>query len=442
MMTFGFVVASWIAGLFTDMHDAAVKAALGNADLIFKADSEAWRNMFLVAAVPGILFTVGALVLRESPRWLFRRNRAAQALAVLRLSRSEDQAAAELAEMGEHATGKEEGGAAVKSDSLLQRKYVVPFVIACIVLACTQATGINTVLSYAAKILQGAGLSEAQAITSLKIITAINCAVTLAAAFLVDRVGRKLLLSLGTAGVIVSLCAAGFLYNRFESKCVDVEDKVNAGLSADGHTLSLKVDEATFGPITGGAPGQLSVVYAYEDGKATPVSVFSNAKEEKDRVLFIAPKSTERWVTQSGQKKLDRTESEHGKITIRRARYGPIPSGNTGIGLTLALCCFIASFALGPGICVWLALTELMPTRIRAKGMSVAMVLNTGVQFVSAFVFPVVVGNYGFHSMFFVWAGCTVVYFVTAAFFMPETKGKTLEEIEDYFEGKVRARTA
>ena len=40
--------------------------------------------------------------------------------------------------------------------------------------------------------------------------------------------------------------------------------------------------------------------------------------------------------------------------------------------------------------------------------------------------------------MFFIWGGCTVVYFITAAFFMPETKGKTLEEIEDYFERKSR----
>ena len=42
------------------LSDAAVKAALGSAELIFKADSDAWRNMFLVAAVPGILFTAGA----------------------------------------------------------------------------------------------------------------------------------------------------------------------------------------------------------------------------------------------------------------------------------------------------------------------------------------------------------------------------------------------
>jgi hypothetical protein len=68
-------------------------------------------------------------------------------------------------------------------------------------------------------------------------------------------------------------------------------------------------------------------------------------------------------------------------------------------------------------------------------GIGVAMLLNTGVQFLIAILFLPVVGNYGFSAMFFFWAGCTVIYFITAAFFMPETKGKTLEEIEDYFEG-------
>jgi cation transport ATPase len=81
-----------------------------------------------------------------------------------------------------------------------------------------------------------------------------------------------------------------------------------------------------------------------------------------------------------------------------------------------------------------------MPTRIRSMGMGIAMLLNTGVSFLIALFFLPVVGNYGFSAMFFFWSGCTVIYFLTAAFWMPETKGKTLEEIEDYFEGKKAAK--
>jgi len=123
-------------------------------------------------------------------------------------------------------------------------------------------------------------------------------------------------------------------------------------------------------------------------------------------------------------------------LEIKRAKYGPIPSPTTGWMITGILCLFVTFFAIGPGVCVWLALTELMPTRIRSTGMGVAMVLNNGVQFLIALAFLPVVGYFGFHAMFFIWAGCTVIYFITAAFFMPETKGKTLEEIEDYFAGR------
>jgi hypothetical protein len=97
--------------------------------------------------------------------------------------------------------------------------------------------------------------------------------------------------------------------------------------------------------------------------------------------------------------------------------------------------CFIAFFAVGPGVCVWLALSELMPTRIRSNGMSIALLINQAVSTTIAAVFLPTVGKYGYSTMFLAFAGCTVIYFVTATFFLPETKGKTLEEIEEHFSG-------
>jgi hypothetical protein len=95
----------------------------------------------------------------------------------------------------------------------------------------------------------------------------------------------------------------------------------------------------------------------------------------------------------------------------------------------------MAFFAIGPGVCVWLALSELMPTRIRSNGMSIALLINQAVSTGIAAIFLPTVGKYGYSTMFFAFAGCTIVYFVTAAAFLPETKGKTLEEIEAHFEG-------
>jgi hypothetical protein len=79
-------------------------------------------------------------------------------------------------------------------------------------------------------------------------------------------------------------------------------------------------------------------------------------------------------------------------------------------------------------------LSELMPMRIRSTGMGIALLINQGVSTAIAAVFLPVVGNYGFYAIFLFWAACTMAYFLTAAFLLPETKGRTLEEIEEYFE--------
>jgi uncharacterized membrane protein len=76
-----------------------------------------------------------------------------------------------------------------------------------------------------------------------------------------------------------------------------------------------------------------------------------------------------------------------------------------------------------------------MPTRIRSNGMSIALVLNQLVSTILAAIFLPFVSKHNYSSMFFLFAAFTVVYFIAAAFFLPETKGKTLEEIEAHFEG-------
>jgi MFS transporter, SP family, solute carrier family 2 (myo-inositol transporter), member 13 len=123
-------------------------------------------------------------------------------------------------------------------------------------------------------------------------------------------------------------------------------------------------------------------------------------------------------------------------LKIEKAILGPVPSENHGWLVAIFIYLFVAFYATGPGVCVWLALSELMPTRIRSNGMSIALLLNQGVATTIAAIFLPTVGKYGYSTMFFGFAACTVLYFITAAFFLPETKGKTLEEIEAHFEGK------
>jgi MFS family permease len=132
----------------------------------------------------------------------------------------------------------------------------------------------------------------------------------------------------------------------------------------------------------------------------------------------------------------DLEKSRIAPLVIDNAIVTPVPSERNGWLVAVLTYLFMSFFAVGPGVCVWLALSELMPTRIRSNGMSIALLINQAVSTTIALVFLPSVGKHGYAAMFLLFAGCTVVYFITATFFLPETKGKTLEEIEEHFEGK------
>lgn len=335
LMTVGLLAALLIGFGFAAWHDAAVKAAAGDTAKIFAVDSAAWRYMFLTAAIPGLLYTIGTLFLKESPRWLLQRNRSVEAEAILRRSRTEEETRLEMAEMNQAVAAQvETRGIGDFISSLLQYKYVVPFVIACIVLACNQATGINSIIAFSAVIFQGAGMSDVQASQSGVILMSINCAMTLVGAALVDRLGRKILLSVGTAGIIVSLLICGLVYRQFEAKRVDIADKITQQISANGRELSVKVDPAALGRMEGDRPAQLSVLYRYTDDQGyfrqAVASAFSNAGDESGRTLAIKPMVDEKFKTlPDGRMVIEQSERDKGQLTIVRAKYGPIPSPST-----------------------------------------------------------------------------------------------------------------
>ena len=190
-------------------------------------------------------------------------------------------------------------------------------------------------------------------------------------------------------------------------------------------------------------PLQLTLVYGY--GPFTNVQ--TRRTDDKDRLpIVISRKTTVQAdsVIEKMFRKLhlnpfaDPAQGMTAPLEIKKAMIGPVPTVSHGWLVAACLFTFGAFFAVGPGVCVWLALSELMPTRIRSNGMSIALVINQFVSTTIAAVFLPTVGNYGYAMMFFFWSGCTVIYFLTVVFLLPETKGKTLEEIEEHFSGQKR----
>jgi MFS family permease/phage shock protein PspC (stress-responsive transcriptional regulator) len=438
MLTLGIVAAAIIGFYFSNQVDQVEK--LGDAAKLFAARDAAWRSIFWVSLPPGILFVLGGFFVAESPRWLFRRGRKDAAFAALLRSRSTAQAEIELQEMGETAAAETSTGEMVKQ-SLLHRKYVIPFLLACIILACNQATGVNSIIGYNATILIQAGLGDEHAHFCNFLFTLLNFLATIGAVVLVDRKGRKFLLSLGTGGIIVSLVAAGLLFHQTEKLRVDVKDALQTHV-ATGQTLSLPFDAQMVTNLLGGNPftGQpatLVVIYSYGDFSGATAAVRSDDAAGKtieiQRASVVPAKKLESMIKHPFA---NYDAAANAPLRIDHAFITPVPSENNGWLTAVLLFVFISFFAIGPGVCVWLALSELMPTRIRSNGMSISLFVNTLVSYLIAAIFLPTVGAHGYSTMFFGFAGSTVVYFITAAFFLPETKGKTLEEIEEYFEGR------
>ena len=242
LLTLGIVAAALIAIFFAMWLDGVEKQ--GDARELFAAKDLAWRSIFWVSLPPGLLFVAGSLMVPESPRWLFRRGRKEAARAALLRTRTPQQAEMEILEMAETAAAENArpAGPAVR-ESLLHRKYVVPFLLACVILACNQLTGVNSIIGYNATVLIQAGLSDVAAHWGYVVLTSVNFLVTMIGVMLVDRKGRKLLLSLGSAGIIISLVGAGLMFHLTEKNRADCKEALQA-MVVDQEGLKLAFDQS------------------------------------------------------------------------------------------------------------------------------------------------------------------------------------------------------
>jgi MFS transporter, SP family, solute carrier family 2 (myo-inositol transporter), member 13 len=447
LLTLGIVLAALI-GIYYSYRVEAV-ARIATAATVFGFKDQAWRHIFWVSLPPGVLFVLGSLFVAESPRWLFVRGKKEQAYASLLRSRTLEQADLELKEMEETALAKTSSAAGKIKESLLRRKYVIPFLLACVILFCNTATGINSIVAYNTNILLQSGLSDLHAHWGYVLFTFVNFLMTIVGMMLIDRKGRKFLFIVGTAGVTTSLVLVGLLFVTTEKANLDCGSIVQS-MVGPSQTLTLPFDAAEAkrllaakgyrGSEINGARASLAVIYSYGDFTAATSFVRSDdqgaAPIQITRDNCVPHNKVEAFFKNPFG---DLDAARTAPLKIERASIGRVPDAGHGWLVAIGLYLFAAFYASGPGVCVWLALSELMPTRIRSNGMSIALVINQLVSTTLAGIFLPVVSKYGYSAMFFLFAGFTVIYLITVTFFLPETKGKTLEEIERYFEGGATA---
>jgi MFS family permease len=444
LLTLGIVVAALISIYYSYRVQAV--AATADANTLFHFKDQTWRRIFWVSLPPGVLFVLGSLFVTESPRWLFRRGKKEQAYAALLRSRSPEQASLELREMEETAqtaSAKVAAGSAM-GGSLLRRKYVIPFVLACVILSLNTATGINSVVQYNTDILLQSGLSDLHAHWGYVIFTCVNFLMTIVGMLLVDRKGRRFLLITGTSGIVLSFLCVGIFFLRTEKQSIDCANLIQAKVDANqrvtlifdpAEAKKLLQDEHYSAGEIDPNRASMAVIYSYGDFTSSTSVVRSDDPAAPIQIVRdnAVPANSVESFFKNPFANLDAARAA--PLKIKKALIGRVPESSHGWLVALGLYAFVACYAMGPGVCVWLALSELMPTRIRSNGMSVALTLNQLVSTMLTAIFLPFVSKFGYSSMFFLFGCFTLVYLLVAAFFLPETKGKTLEEIEAHFEG-------
>src|SRR3712207_131682 len=174
----------------------------------------AWRWMFAVMAVPAAIFFLLLFTVPETPRWLFQVGRRDEAVSVVeRTTTTREEADFEIREI-EEGLAAQHGQRKVRFFTRQNRKVIL---LAFAIAAFNQLSGINAVLYYATDIFRSAGAGDDAALHSV-IVGLVNLIVTMAALTVIDRIGRRKLMLVGSIGYLVSLGSLAVVFFLYEGR--------------------------------------------------------------------------------------------------------------------------------------------------------------------------------------------------------------------------------
>ena len=351
---------------------------LFNADgSTFLNDETTWRWMLGVEFFPAILYFIALFFVPKSPRWLYTQNQKDEAKAILENIHGAEQSAIEIASI-EQSIQAEDENEKVPLSALLKPSLRFIMLVGLTLGILQQVTGINAVYFYATSIFKQTGMRDNAAFLSGVFLSMTTVAFTLIAIYFIDRMGRRPLLLVGIAGIAISLliCSYGFsqaTYRLSEEKIASMEIENASALKSLANT-TFDSDIA-----------------------------FKQAVKEKIGVQAFAKNE------------------------------GAILEAAIAINALLVLfgiVGFIACFAFSLGPVMWVMLSELFPNRYRGLAIGVIGFVNSFSSWFIQQVFPWELSNLGASLTFMIYgliAAAGVIIFIKI---LPETKGKSLEEIE------------
>lgn len=350
-----------------------------------------WRFMFAVPAFPALLQFVAFLFLPESPRWLLSQGREEEAGVALTKLHGADVAKAELESMiRDRVQAPVDTSNGLTLSKMLKSTTVRrALLVGCGLQLFQQVIGINAVMYYSASVIQLSGVSSLSSAAWLAaFVASFNFLFTLVGVYLVEKTGRRKLTLFSLFGVTVSLAllASSFQIASFTSPAVtDVADFRNGKKST-----CLPVDLANS-----------SLAASALLANACYFSNFSRSDEENDEKLH--------WAT------------------------GSCPSAYSWM-TTVGMIIYLAFFAPGMGPMPWTINAEIYPSWARSAGNGLATCTNWVFNLIISTTFLTLIEVLTPYGAFWLYCGLSALGFLFVAFTLPETRKKSLEDIENLFE--------
>ncbi|MBN1407429.1 MAG: sugar porter family MFS transporter [Calditrichaceae bacterium] len=355
---------------------------LGNSELgwaqSLKFDAYNWRWMLGLESFPALFYFLSLLVVPESPRWLVMKGDEIAGLSILSRVNGQTKAGEEIrairASMTSHVEKKK-----VPISSLFKPALKLVLLIGVVIAILQQITGINSVFFYAPMIFEQSGIGTDASFSQAILVGLTNLVFTVLAMLLIDKLGRKPLLVVGVTGIALAMFLLAYGFGTATYKLTDESIKeLPEAISQE--SLTALIDKSFDSDV------------AFKEALAKQLDA-QIVKEHESALITAA---------------------------IKMNPYL----------ILIGIIGFVASFAVSLGPVMWVMFSELFPNWIRGLAISFAGFINSAISFLVQLVFPWELANFGSATTFMIYGIFAVAGLVFIFTIVPETKGKSLEELE------------
>ncbi|MES2825419.1 MAG: sugar porter family MFS transporter [Pseudomonadota bacterium] len=370
------IVAGFSAAYFSNFWLLSSVDTDASWVVAFSIKEYLWRWMLGLEIAPALIYFFLLFYIPESPRWLILNNRKEEARQLLNKLVPPDEVDEQLLIPQENL---DDAHFIKKLRSLFNSRTRFILMVGIVVGIIQQATGVNAIYFYAPTIFEQSGIGTNAAFAQAVWIGVVNIIFTLIAIATIDRFGRKPLMIIGLLGVMVSmgLCGYGFSQAKYQLTAQNIPSVLN-----ESQLESIK-------PL-------LNVTYLSDVDFKQALRAYLGSQFAKQYESELLKSATQI---------------------------------NSNL-ILLGILGFVAAFAISLGPVMWVLLSEIFPNNVRGIAIAFVGVMNSFVSFLVQVLFPWQLENMGSTTTFIIYGIFAILGFAFVVRYLPETKGKTLEQLE------------